>query len=389
MASVSERPAAARVRRPPGRPPLVKLCPPPPPGRRRVPARLACLIYMLVLIAAAVGLDRLIAGRLFADPGTYVPAFRSFQDYDVGVKLNQFRQVENERYSGFFVGNSRTMFGVNPAVFDAGLRRRSVASHTYNLAQESVDVQFWQPFFTRYYQRPPPHYVFLGLLPRDLDVGYTPLGEKFMDAFFASAGFQSRDMSPINRAAEEALSKLFILHGRISDTRLITLSDILHGRKLNLEQARLANQQGWMQLPTSVQDISKAFLASEARRLAHRPGRQPFALGHPQERSLIALNSWVRRGHGCLILYTTPLLYDEEPWGTELMRRGFDVTMRRLVSQIPGLQFVDIGGRTQSGYTPADFGDGDHLDGRGATKFSAALAGALAPAMRSSACTAG
>ena len=356
------------------------------PASERLRALLLCAAYTVALFAGAVGIDRVIAWRLFADPGTYVPAYRSFQDYDVGVKLNQFRSVANDHFDGFFVGNSRTMFGVNPAVFDAELARDGVHFHSYNLAQESVDVQFWQPFFTRYYARRPPHYVFLGVLPRDFDVQFTAQGQNYMNAFFSSPGFQNRNMSAINRWAEETMSSIFILHGRIADTRLISLSDILHGRRLNLNQGRLANDQGWMTLPRSVQDIPKSYLRAQERKLAHRRGTVPFELGAAQRRALVALNSWVRRGGGCLILYTTPLLYDREMWGTELMRRGFTVAMDQLVSQLPGLQFVNAGGPVGGLYGAEDFGDGDHLNGRGATAFSSRLARQLRPAMNSAAC---
>ena len=353
---------------------------------RRLPPAVACLLYMVLLIGGTIGVDRLIAWRLFASPSTFVPAYRSFQDYDIGIKLQQFRGVESQPFTGFFVGNSRTMFGVNPSVFDQTLKRQGQPFHSYNLAEESVDVRFWAPFFTRYYQRHPPHYVFLGLLPRDLDAGYTTLGERYVNAFFASAGFQNRNMSPINRFAEEEMAKLYFLHGRISDARLVSLSDILHGRKLSLHQGSLGNAQGWMRLPQDVLSIPKPFLRAQAAQLAHRRGRQPFVLGTQQAQSLAALNAWVRRGHGCLITYTTPLYYDSEPWGTELMRQGFTQTMHRLTRTIPGLQFVDLGARVQGSYTAADFGDGDHLNGRGAARFSAQLATGLRAAMAASPC---
>jgi hypothetical protein len=359
------------------------------PLLRRLPARLRCLAYMAVLIGAGIGIDHAIAWRLFEQPTAFVPAYRSFQDYDVGVKLQQFRTVEGQHFDAFFIGNSRTMFGVDPAVFDAALARTGVRFHSYNLAQESVDARFWYPFFTRYYGSRPPRYVFLGVLPRDLDAGYTAQGARYAAAFFASAGFQNRNMSAINRAAEETLSRLYILHGRVSDTRLLSFSDILHGRKLNLNQARLANGQGWMELPQSVLATPKRLLRAQATALAHRRGDRPFELGRAQQRSLVALNTWVRSGGGCLILYTTPLLYDNEPWGTTQMRQGFTRSMQRLLRLIPGLQFVDAGARVQSGYGVQAFGDGDHLNRRGAARFSSQLAAALAPAMSASACRRG
>jgi hypothetical protein len=344
---------------------------------------------MLVLIGAAVGIDRAIASRLFAQPYTFVPGYRAFQDYDIGAKLQQFRGVESQRFNGFFVGNSRAMFGVNPAVFDATLSRDGVRFHSYNLAEESVDVRFWQPFFTRYYARRPPHYVFLGVLPRDLDASYSAQGAKYMQAFFASPGFQNRNMSPTNRTAEELLSTLYVLHGRASDLHLLSISDILHDRKLGLDQGRLVGDQGWMELPSKVLATPKSLLRSQAAKLAHRHGTARFELGRAQENSLAALDGWVRRGGGCLILYTTPLLYDREPWGTVEMRQGFTATMHRLVRVIPGLQFVDVGGRVQGRYGAQDFGDGDHLNGRGASRFSAQLGSALLPAMHAPACSRG
>jgi hypothetical protein len=353
---------------------------------RRLPPQLLCLIYVVFLIGAAVGIDRVIAWRLFAQPSAFVPAYRSFQDYDVGIKMQQFRDVENQHFDGFFIGNSRTMFGVDPAVFDATLARAGLHFHSYNLAQESVDASFWQPFFTRYYGRRSPHYVFLGLLPRDLDAGYTAQGSQYTDAFFASPGFQNRNMSSINRSAEETLSQMYILHGRISDTRLITFSDIIHGRKLNLNQASLGNSQGWMQLPSSVLATPKSFLLSQRAKLAHRPGSTAFRLGGVQATSLAALNAWVRSGGGCLITFTTPLFYDNEPWGTLKMRAGFTRTMRALVHRVPGLQFVDVGGSVQNGYGTQDFGDGDHLNGNGAMLFSSQLGQRLQAAMSAPAC---
>ena len=353
---------------------------------RRVPAPVQCLAYMAVLFGLAVGIDRAISFRLFAHPTAFVPAYRSFQDYDVSVKLQQFRGLEGRHFDAFFIGNSRTMFGVNPAVFDATLRRAGERFHSYNLAEESVNSAFWQPFFSRYYGRRPPHYLLLGVLPRDFDASYTAQANTFRNAFFSSAGFANRNMSAVNRDAEDQLSKLFILHGRVSDLRLISLSDILHGRRLDLHQGRLANSQGWMELPQSVLSTPKSFLARQAAALAHRHGDQAFKLGGEEQRSVTRLNSWVRGGGGCLILFTTPLLYDREPWGTVEMRRGFTQAMRRLTTTVPGLQFIDIGARVQGRYTPQDFGDGDHLDGQGATLFSTQLAQALAPAMASSAC---
>jgi hypothetical protein len=344
---------------------------------------LLCLTYVAILVAVAVGVDRAVSSRLFAHPYDYVPAYRSFQEYAVGVKLHQF-ESNHRRFGALFLGNSRTMFGVNPAVVDSQLARRGERLDSYNLALPSVDVRFWPPFFRRYYDEQPPQQLFLGLLPRDLDTSFS-LGEREVQAFLHSAGFQNRGMSGVSSWAEESLARLFVLRGRISDTRLITLSDVLEHKKLDLNEIHLANDQGWAQLSHRVM-LSKAKLVAQERRLARRHGRARFVLGAQQRQSLESLNAWIRSRGGCLTLFTTPLLYDAEPYGTLEMRRGFIRTMRRLVRQMPGLRFVDVGGRVQHEYGPGDFGDGDHLAAPGATRFSRQLADALLPSLTDPSC---
>ena len=338
---------------------------------------------MALLIAVAVGADRVVAGRLFAHPYDYVPAYRSFQEYAVGVKLHQF-DSEHRRYDGLFLGNSRTMFGVNPVVFDGELARRGVHFSSYNLALPSVDPRFWPPFFERYYKGAPPRQMFLGILPRDLDAGFTD-GARQVAAFLQSPGFQHRRMTGIATWAEESLAHLYLLHGRVSDLRLITLSDIWDHRKLDLDEIHLTGADGWARLPQQV-TLPKAQLMRQARLLARRHGRAPFRLGAQQREGVVRLNDWIRSRGGCLTLFTTPLLYDREPWGTIEMRRGFLRAVHQLVSETPGLRFVDIGAQVQQSYGPVDFGDGDHLTGAGASRFSRQLADALYPRLSASGC---
>jgi hypothetical protein len=338
---------------------------------------------MGILIALAVGVDRVIAGRLFAHPYDYVPAYRSFQEYAVGVKLHQFKS-QHERYGGLFLGNSRTMFGVDPVVFDRALARRGVHFNSYNLALPSVDPRFWPPFFQRYYNRAPPRQLFLGILPRDLDASFV-VGEQQVAAFLRSAGFQHRHLRGVATWAEESLAHLYILRGRISDLRLITLSDLLDHQKLDLHEIHMANDAGWARLPPRVA-LPKLELIAQAKRLARRHGRERFVLGRQQQAAVVRLNTWIRSRGGCLTLFTTPLLYDREPWGTIEMRRGFLRAVRRLVRETPGLRFVDIGARVQRGYAPDDFGDGDHLTPRGAVRFSRQLADALYPRVSDPGC---
>jgi hypothetical protein len=344
---------------------------------------LLCFAYIAVLIGVAVGVDRVIAGRLFAHPYDYVPAYRSFQEYAVGVKLHQF-ESEHRRFGGLFLGNSRTMFGVDPTVFDAELARRGVNFDSYNLALPSVDPRFWPPFFQRYYNRGPPRQLFLGILPRDLDAGFT-LGAEQVRAFLHSAGFEHRHLSGIATWAEESLAHLYILRGRISDLRLLTLSDILDHQKLDLHEIHMVGDEGWARLPERAV-LPKPELMAQARRLARRHGRTPFVLGAQQVESIVRLNAWIRGRGGCLTLFTTPLLYDREPWGTIEMRRGFLRAVHRLVRETPGLRFVDIGARVQGSYGANDFGDGDHLAPPGAVRFSRQLADALYPRLTGSGC---
>jgi hypothetical protein len=357
-----------------------------PRARRRTLALrtpLACLCYMLVLIGVCAGIDRAVANRLFAAPHDFVPAYRSFPEYAFGVKLHQLAGVR-DRVDTLFIGNSRTLFGVRAGVFDRRLAAHGERVSSYNLGLPSVDVRFWPTFFGRYDRGPAPRHVLLGLLPRDLDAHFQ-MGGKLSEAFLASAGFENRDMSSVSRWSEEEMANLFLLRGRSSDLRLVHPSDILHGRKLDLHPIHLADGLGFGKLP-STNVLSEAALRQGRARLAVRHGSTPFVLGEQQRRSLIALNQRIRRGGGCLTLYTTPLLYDEELWGTVEMRRGFMAAMRRLVAQLPGVQFVNVGGQAQHAYGPRDFGDGDHLNARGATRFSGQLADALAPVLRGPSC---
>src|SRR5947209_10956237 len=98
-----------------------------------VRTRLLCLGYFLVIVAVAIGADRLLAGRLFDHPGDFIPAYRAFPEYAIGAKMNQFEN-EHRRWDALFIGNSRTNFGVDPATFDNALAGRGVRAQSYNLA---------------------------------------------------------------------------------------------------------------------------------------------------------------------------------------------------------------------------------------------------------------
>src|SRR4051794_1829300 len=175
----------------------------------------ACLCYMAVLVGAGVGVDHLIAGRLFSHPNDFVPAYRSYPEYAVGSKLHQFEATKT-RWSSLFIGNSRTMFDVDPTTVDSALAAKGDRQRSYNLAFPSIDPRFWPWLFQHDYDRPLPKHVFLGILTRDLDARFNS-SRKFTSEFQASQGFAHRNMSPTNSRAEEALSRVFILRGRAAD----------------------------------------------------------------------------------------------------------------------------------------------------------------------------
>jgi hypothetical protein len=347
---------------------------------------LTCFAYVLVLWVAAVGGERVLAAAFFVKPFDYVPSYRAYPEYSVGVKLRQFAR-EQRRFDGLFIGNSRTNFGVDPETFDARLRARGIRFESYNLGLPTADPRFWPDFFTRWYTDPAPRHLFLGLLPRDLDRGFEPTGDRFRAAFFQSAGFHNRDLSAVNSWAEEILSRVFVIRGRSSDVHLLSVGDILRGRKLDLEQAGLANGRGWMIVPQRVR-FDRAQLVRERRRYAGRHGPR-FRPSPAMERGVARLAAWAREHGSCLTLFTTPLLYDRERWGTVEMRRGFEREVRRLARRLENVAFLDVGERVQGHYGLALWAHGDHLNEAGARRFSRDLADALASRVGGKTCWSG
>jgi hypothetical protein len=342
---------------------------------------LACLCYMVLLVAAAVGVDHAGADLLFADASDFIPAYRSFPEYAVGSKLNQFEHT-GTHWNGLFIGNSRTMFDVDPATFDRALAaRRETSFRSYNLAFPSIDPRFWPSFFKRYYDEPLPRHVFLGILTRDIEAR-NRLTLRFTAEFRSSPGFAHRHMSSLNTSAEEALARLYILRGRGADLRNLTLSDVFHGRKLDIHAIHLVGTQGWSAYPKE-KYVRRPVLVERERRLGRRHGSLRFELGS-QWRSVLALNSWLRARGSCLTLYTTPLLYDDEVWGTIEMRRAFYSTLPRLLRAAPDISFVDVGRKVEPRLRPSDYVDGDHLGPAGTRRFSQALARSLAPSVDAS-----
>lgn len=329
-----------------------------------------CLGYVLLLGVLAVGADRVIAQRVFEDPGELVPAYRSFQEPAVGAKLHDLEKTAGT-LSTLFVGNSRTLFGVQPETFDRALARRGIVQRSFNLAMPTVDVRFWPPFFRDFYQRPAPEHLLLGVIPRDLDIRNVTAAAE-MQAFTSSPGYENRDRSAIWRSAEELLSQLFTLHGRFNEVRRFVRSP----KRLAPAQIRVSGR-GWGRFAPGLAP-SDRFLEKQARRLALRSSTFALQPGAEQIRAMSRLDRWIRARGGCLTLFTTPLLYDREAWGTVEVRRDFERTMRAFVRDNPHVRFLDLGPRVEKSYGLADFGDGDHLDPSGARRFSRELADAVA-----------
>lgn len=337
-------------------------------------ALLICLGYVALLALLAVGADRLIAARVFEDPAALVPAYRSFQEPSVGVKLRDLEQTPGA-FDTLILGNSRTLFGLRPDVLDRELAAGGIRQRSFNLAMPTVDVRFWPRFLRDYYDRPAPKRLLLGVIPRDLDArNVQALTQE--EAFFASSGFQNRDRSAAWRAAEEWRSRIFTMHGRFNEVRRAGIGGLLRGDGIAPPQIRIG-ERGWGQFAPGVTP-SKRELAGQARRLAVRSGALRLAVGDEQIRALRQLDRWIRARGGCLTLFSIPLLYDREPWGTVQVRRDFQRTMRAFVRANPAVRFLDVASEVERSYALSDFGDGDHLDPSGARRFSRELANALA-----------
>jgi hypothetical protein len=335
---------------------------------------------MVLLVAAGVVADRVVANRTISNPGTFVPAYRSFQEFVAGQKL---RQVADEGgFPNVFIGNSRTLFGINPDVFDARTRADGVDVRSYNLAMPTVDPRFWDFFFTKFYDERAPKRVFYGITPRDLD-SRNHTAESYQAAFAASPGFSNRNRTGIWKWSEEELAQLFTLRGRIEETKHFNRRDFFRpaGQRDNLRQFMISGDRGYSRYPARYTKTPE-FLRRDMTRYANRPGAIRLRPGRDRVRALEALDRWVRDRGGCLTFFSVPVLYDPEPWGGQKIRRDFTRFMRDFVRRHPDTEFVNTGGEVEKSYGVADYGDADHLNPRGAAKFSRQLADAIAPGLR-------
>lgn len=346
-------------------------------GRLRTGLR--CLAYVGALLVVVVGADRLLAAHLYAERDRLVPAYRSFNERSVGVKLHELEESD-ERFDTLLIGNSRTLFAVRPDAFDEALAGRGVVTTSFNLAMPTIDPRFWPPFFERFYDRQAPRHLLLGLIPRDLD-RRNDVALRQAEAFTASPGFANRDRSGAWRWAEEELARLFLLRGRGNEIRNAGVRALLRGDKLDRRDFGLDGERGWARYDEALMP-SKDELAEQARRLAGRRGAVRLEPGREQLAALVELDRWVRARGGCLTLFTTPLLYDREPLGTLEVQRDFQRLLRSFVREHPTIALADVGPDVEGDYGLEDFGDGDHLAAPGAERFSRELADAVAPRLR-------
>jgi hypothetical protein len=348
-----------------------------------MPTALKCIVYVAALMAIAVAGDRVLTKRLYAEPDRLVPAYRSFNEPSVGVKLHELDKTKVQ-LDTLVLGNSRTYASVDPAVFDARLAQRGLRTQSFNLAMPTIDVRFWPPFFERFYDRAPPRNVLLGVIPRDLDVR-NPVAEAQTRAFQASPGFVDHERTQVWKDAEEALADLYELRGRGNEIRHAGPRALLRGTKLDHPGFRPSGDRGWAIFDPSLV-LPKNELAANARRLGRRSGKIRLRVGRDQLAALERLDRIVREDGGCLTLFTPPVLYDREPLGTVEVQREFERVLRTFVREHPTVALIDVGPRVQRTYSLSDFADGDHTSPAGARRFSSALADAAVDRLRPGAC---
>jgi len=344
-----------------------------------MPTGLKIVAYVLAILAVTIAADRVLAQRLYKDPERLVPAYRTFNEPSVGVKLHELDKT-TVYLDTLVLGNSRAYAAVNPDVFDHRLSERGRPVESFNLAQPTIDPRFWPPFFERFYHRAAPRNVLLGITPRDIDVR-NPVAVAQEAAFLASPGFENRNRTRVWRDAEEGLADLYSLHGRGNEIRHAGPIALLRGDKLDRPGFRPRGDRGWAIFDPSLV-LPKAELAANTRRLADRSGSIRLRVGASQLAAILRLDRDIRARGGCLTLFTVPVLYDREQLGTIEVQRE----LREFVRAHPTVGLIDIAPRVQAGYGLADFADGDHMTPTGATKFSDQLADAVAPRLAAPSC---
>lgn len=332
---------------------------------------LLCAAFVIALVGVTVGIDRVMASVVYADPSGLVPTYRSYPDEIMSRKL-QTLEASDRRFDTVMIGNSRALYGIDPLVFDQRMRAQGSASSSYNLAALTVDARFWRPFFDDVVPERRPRQVLYGIAPRDIDERNVTAAD-YLRRFRSSPGFESRSDPKIERTAEELLAALYTMRGRIND-----LKRARPGDRIVRPNSEPVNQRGWPEFPPERTEPPAQLVREAARDAARRGRSQVLRPGADQMGELRGLARTVRERGGCLTLFTVPVLYDEELWGTPAIRRAFVAQMRRFERTMPGVRFVDLGAQLRARYGAADFADGDHLRRSGAERFSSDLADAVA-----------
>jgi hypothetical protein len=329
------------------------------------------LAVLLGALIAALALDRLIATLVFANPGRYVPTYRSSYHPSVGVKLDQLRTFDG--LDGVFLGNSLAMMAVDPAAFDARIRGRGRPFRSYNLAVPGVGVQFWPRFVREYLDDTQPEIVLLGVQARDVSARGEQITALLEPRFYGSNAYVNRDLGRLDRTAEELLSRIFVLWGRNGDL-LRAIGGLRHGEKYDPDDLIVKSTQGWSQSAPQFERSREELLDGE-RQFGRRHGPDDFAVSDSAKSALKKLNAWVLSDGGRLVLFTMPALYDSEPEGTVEVQRAFLRAMRELTVGLPGAAFLDMG--STGSFTWEDYSDENHFNQRGAVRFSGLLADAV------------
>jgi hypothetical protein len=330
--------------------------------------------YAAVLLLAAVGVDRVIAGRLFAEPARYVPTYRSYYHPSVGRKLEQVDALDH--LQTLIIGNSITMLAVDPAAMEREMAARGRQFDAYNLAIPSMTVAFWPRFLNEDYQGPQPRQLLLGVQPRDLNARGLALTAPIVRQYYSSEGEHNSDLSGVNAFAEERMSGLFRLWGR-RGAFFPALASLRDGRRYDAEDIRVIGKDGFS-VTSPWSRPTRAQMVEGKRRYGNRPGTTDFTIDPRARASLVALRDWIAARGGTLTLFTVPIYYDSEDEGTRRIQREFPVAMRRFVSSQKGMRFMDLGNELKSQYGMGDFVDENHLNERAAERFSRTLADRIA-----------
>lgn len=391
---------------------------------------LKCLFYAGAIVLVAIGADRIGSRILYGNEAGPALAAGSYYHPTVRQKLDQVSDGAADGRDAFFIGNSLTMLGVDPASFDRRLTELGRPFSSYNLAIPSVGVTFWPEFFDRYWRRGMPRDLLLGVQPRDVDERGKLISQDRLDRFFDTRG----SGNGIQTFAEDALSDAFTLYQRRGTLFAEEAEELPIGDEAGSTDIKVSGPQGFSHTGEPfVHSAAELRRDRRSARLAPPPGRlgpplrlaverlaalQPsagrrlilsavpilmgarpapglrfnlvrairrrydgpaFAYQPGADAALEEIADQQETAGGRLILFTLPGLFDSEREGTPGVEYRFIREMRRFEAEHPGVVFVDAARKTASGFSASDYLDENHLNPPAARRFSATLAELLAP----------